>query len=600
MKSLVDLVEHLLQDCGRRSSVPVKRDVQTLRSRVEHEGDSFLTIALPAFCSDFERSLDQGRVVPGAFASFGKLRSGIPEFLQGFLHRVFDQDGNLVDQPPIDCIRAVRQICLACKKVERTCAEHRMAHAIEAYVQCDSDIGSLPDDQLSRYIRLVAAQVLRSTDLNDLETLSRVMPTHGPGATAERVMGNQKWRFRRWHKRLDDVGFTYGRFAKGVYTPEVPETRPADWPDSVEPGDEDPVRVVFVPKTMKAPRVIAVEPVCMQFMQQGLRRLLYSQLECNRYTRGHVNFRDQTVNQDAALWASKTGEYATLDMSEASDRVSVAHAEAIFGSVPLFLERILACRSTRAQLPTGEVITLSKFASMGSALCFPVEALAFFCAIVASRIRRAGHYPSARHVYTYSRDVYVYGDDLIVPADEALSICEDLEALGFKVNHRKSFWNGKFRESCGADCYGGELVTPVYIRRDIPTDRGDVSGLLSAVATANQLMKAGYYGSANLLRKQVERILGPLPEVREDSPAIGWTFVSENVPPTRYNERLQRVEMRAWVVEVPRDPDPLDGEEALAKCFRVIGCPTLPDEEHLSTSPRPYGLALKRRWVAAT
>jgi len=97
MKSLVELQAVLLQDCGNKSGAPnVSRDVGTLRKRVKHEGDSFLTIVLPAFCRDFERSLAQGRVSPELFLSFRKEKSGIPSFLKGFLSRVFDSQGNLL------------------------------------------------------------------------------------------------------------------------------------------------------------------------------------------------------------------------------------------------------------------------------------------------------------------------------------------------------------------------------------------------------------------------------------------------------------------------------------------------------------------------
>jgi hypothetical protein len=347
----------------------------------------------------------------------------------------------------------------------------------------------------------------------------------------------------------------------------------------------------------------------MQYAQQGLSRLLVRELEKSKFTAGHVNFTDQSVNQVMALLGSDVdSNTATLDMSEASDRVSMAHVNALFAFAPEFLEWLHAARSTRAQLPNGDLITLKKFASMGSALCFPVESMVFFTSIIASRCFRAGLFPTAPLVHSFGRAVYVYGDDLIVPANEAAAICDDLESLGFKVNRHKSFWTGQFRESCGADCYNNEKVTPVYLRCDLPADRKDVAGLLSTLSTGNQLYKSGYTRTAMALREAVERVLGRLPEVPVDSPAMGWHFYSEEVPRRRWNKDLARAEMLAWVPYTAAQEDHLDGDPALAKCLRLIGIgacdvkaplePISPvDVSHLTTSPRAYALALKRRWV---
>jgi hypothetical protein len=509
----------------------------------------------------------------------------------------------------------VRQICLFAKKILRPCSEEREEDAMLSYQKCDDEIVE-PEGELWDMFKRVARILIRDMPLSGSDLRDTILPHHGPGATQERILGNQKWRFRRWHKRLDAVGLTH-RFCMwglsessseaegfqnydGLEDVSMPScVDDASAPESVDLWDEAPVRVVFVPKTLKTPRVIAVEPVCMQFAQQGLSRLLVSVLERHRLTAGHVNFRMQAVNQALALDASGSGDLATLDMSEASDRVGLTHVMGLLERQPDFLAAVLAARSWRAKLPNGEIIHLKKFASMGSALCFPIEALVFFTSIIASRLLRAQVYPTEQTVYSFGRAVHVYGDDLIVPADEAPAICDDLESLGFKVNRHKSFWTGKFRESCGSDCYDNELVTPVYLRRDLPTSRKDVSGVVSCLSTANQLYRAGYWETATILREVVARCLGPnsLPKVPQDSPALGWWSDSTDYPRRRWNPCLQRFEFLCWTTVSPKAPDPLDGPEALAKCFRTIGLHETIDSEHLEASPRPYGLALKRRWV---
>lgn len=425
----------------------------------------------------------------------------------------------------------------------------------------------------------------------------QLVPRHGSGTTAERIIGNNKYVHRKWHTRLDRV-FPYTEFAIGslrnLFEPGTP------FPNFVEPEDEDPVRVVFVPKTMKSPRVIAIEPVCMQYAQQALLQWLTPRIESGRFTAGRINFRDQTVNQLLAKEGSRTGRFATLDLSEASDRVSMAMAKAVYSINPEFLDLVEACRSSRACLPSGKVIPLKKFASMGSAMCFPTEALVFFCTIVASRIDRAKAAVDVRSVRRFSRDVYVYGDDIIIPADEALATCDDLHAFGLKVNYHKSFWTGKFRESCGSDYYDNLKVTPVYLRHDLPTCRHDSSEIISSVATSNQLFSAGYYRTATAIKEAVEQIGIKLPTVSERTSAIGVTYYSLYEPPTRYNPTLQRREIRCLVPVARRNIDIIDDDPALVKCFGLLRSQkTTSEPDHLLKSVGRARLTLKTRWVQA-
>jgi len=362
----------------------------------------------------------------------------------------------------------------------------------------------------------------------------------------------------------------------------------------------------------------------MQYAQQALKALLVSGLGKSRFTAGRVNFTDQSVNQKLALAASMTRESATIDMAEASDRVSLWHAKRLFQKVPKFWELADACRSRRAELPNGDVIPLKKFASMGSALCFPVEALVFFVSIIAIRLLEAGKFPTASLVRKYAQGVYIYGDDLIIPADEAPTISIGLESLGFKINRHKSFWNGHFRESCGSDYFFGEYVTPTYLSKDLPTDRRDASRIISAVSTANQLYHAGYHSTATAIREAVERLKGEFPLVMPNSPVVGWEFGTAPTFRIRWNKHLQRRETYTWKLTQAERPDEISGDAALSKAFLLCGSsslllgedlthllrkvssrflnPGLADlsatpEDHLTVSPRLHALRLKRGWA---
>jgi len=65
MKSLEQLLVSLLADMqGKTSDTDRLLDIRTIQQRMKDEGDSFVTITLPGFAQDFERSLEQRRVDP--------------------------------------------------------------------------------------------------------------------------------------------------------------------------------------------------------------------------------------------------------------------------------------------------------------------------------------------------------------------------------------------------------------------------------------------------------------------------------------------------------------------------------------------------------
>lgn len=609
MKSRLQLSETLLKELSRECSVDPTRDLYRLRDCVKHRGESFLTITLPDFCSGFERSLDVGRIGHNTFVGpFGDLdKAGKPGFLRGFLDRVFDEAGVLRRDVPPNVVYAVRQFCLLHKKSWAIASESRQLKAIKGYLRAEAEITESFNDPGNTF-RITAAivisdivQCLRKTqELNDL------IGRHGPGATAEGFTSNEKWSFSSWHERLERE-FPYSRHAVSdeslMLEPEI-QSRV----NFVQENDEPPVKVVFVPKTMKTPRVIAIEPACMQYAQQAVATALIPIIEHRcELTSGQINFSDQTVNQRLALESSSNQRLATLDMKEASDRVSYAHAKTLFAVAPELWRLIDACRSRTAQLPDGTVVPLKKFASMGSAMCFPVEALAFFVAIVAARLRIAKLQPTRRRVREYGKDVYVYGDDLIVPVNEAESICGYLESFGFRVNSSKSFWTGKFRESCGVDAYDGTEVTPTYCRF-APPGRTDYEALVSWVAMANGFYSRGLWHTAKLVRGYIESILGELPVSSHEIGGLHWKTYSRSTSVGKWCSRTHSVKVRTWIPTAVRRNDPLESYAALHKCLqsmearrREVGIshlsPVTVDRDHLLVTVRRHALALKRGWV---
>lgn len=602
-QELLTVCWHILCDMSAKCYQPlvsITRDFNTMKKRVTHEGVSFLTITLPNFGKDFEQSLSCGQVTSSHFQGWKRWKR-LPAFLQGFVRLVFDADtGRLLNDPDIAAIEGIRQIAYTFKKLSLPCTPEREYVALSGFKEVEC---FLSGTMLPRNINLFnqVSDLLWGNIFSEQFDSQNYIPKHGPGQTAERISGNRKYSHRSWHERLEPF-FPADSFIMSCLTQLDDEIDGIKNVQFVPEDAEQPVRIVTVPKTLKGPRIIAIEPVCMQYAQQALASYIIEKLETSKLTAGHINFSDQTINQKLAISASLDMKSATLDMSEASDRVPLNLASSMFDRNPDLRDAVLACRSRAAQMPDGEVIHLHKFASMGSALCFPIEAMYFYTVILVSLLENHNLPVTIRNIYKMSRMVYVYGDDIIIPVDEVDAVTKTLAEYYCKVNTTKSFWNGKFRESCGMDAYAGECVTPTYLRHVQPSDRGDKSALISWVATSNLFYKRGYWKTSSYMKDIVEAILGSLPVIQETSPGLGWISFQRGYHFHRWNRKLHRFEVQTWVPSTVYNDDPLGGWSALLKfflqasrrsIFDILSC----DEKHLSRSPRSGTSSMKRRWT---
>jgi hypothetical protein len=518
--------------------------------------------------------------------------------------RFYDNEERLSYHDIPTIIECVRQICLVFKKVEMPCTPAREARAISSFVKTEREFAEFnPDDSHINYFRNVAF-VMWSRILRDVR-LDEMIPRHGPGAVGEKRTTNQKYVWLRWHERLEP----YFPFLGSGYSISAYESKEFDLVSFIKPEDEQPSRVALVPKTLKTPRIIAIEPSCMQFVQQAIKEVLYKLLEAKTslVSHGHVNFTDQSINQRLALRASTDGSLATIDLSEASDRVPRELALMMFDCNPDLRDAIDACRSTRADVPGYGVMPLRKFASMGNALTFPIEAMYFYTVCVAALLEKRklpvtyANIVGTRESPGVIADVFVYGDDLVIPISETTFILDYLQKYNCKVNVRKSFQNGSFRESCGVDAFYGYPVTPVYVRRLPPENKLQASELISWVETANLFYKKGLWRTTSFMYKICERALGEsLPFVAEESPGLGRKSFLGYRSITRWNDRYQRHEVMAWVPEPVYRTDELDGYAALQKSLTTIG------EFSFTDSRDPFSLersalhgvaALRRRRV---
>lgn len=202
-------------------------------------------------------------------------------------------------------------------------------------------------------------------------------------------------------------------------------------------------RLTFVPKDSRGPRTISMEPHERMKLQKGVLSLIVEfQEEHFAGTKGHINYTDQTINQHLAYLSSIDGKRATIDLKDASDMISWSLVKQLASTD--WLEAFTVLRSEKVFVDN-ELLPLNKFASMGSALCFPVLATVIWS------IARC-----------YDPKCYVYGDDLICDAILAKQIMSALEDYGLRINKDKSFLTGPFRESCGGDYIAGYDVS--YIK----------------------------------------------------------------------------------------------------------------------------------------
>jgi len=356
----------------------------------------------------------------------------------------------------------------------------------------------------------------------------------------------------------------------------------------------------LVPKTLKSPRLIAVEPVAMQYGQQLIASRIIAAMSASPLTK-HIDFTDQSVNRELARIGSIDGSIATIDLSEASDRVSLALVREVFASDLHLLECLEAMRSPVVKIPARKgtplrLLQLKKYSTSGSALTFPVETLVFFILALSTLVRMdIGRGRSIRaSISSLGRSVSVFGDDIVVPADSCENVCADLEALGLKVNRGKTFSKGHFRESCGGDYFRGYDVTPVYIRHDLPCTVRETESVIATVANANLYKKRGFKKTAAAIRKYFDKTVFTLPLVVETSPGLGWWSKRGFYTRTKVLPNFN------WGVKTlcpvsKKTDDKIDGSDALLKHF--LSKDVQENSGHLLKTVPRYSGRLVSKWT---
>lgn len=589
MKSLCNTFFSLLDDF-KRLMPDVKgfdRDFVTIDSRIKNEGVSFATLTLPRLGAEIDLSLSQGRWTSPMGFSHPK-GSSLPRFLSGLTCLVFDKNGLLLEKPSAEAVKALRELTFLCKKFTLSSDQENILdrQAKDEFHRCDNSVSICSDTRLYHLSR-VSTLCLRDLDrgLEDIEC------KHGPGEVSEKITANQKW---------NAVGQGLMR-----RDPLLQVSHPSDLfqfgslVNVGQPSDialRDTARLISVKKNSSSRRTITIEPVLKQYVQQGLNTHLRERIERDKVLRNCLALSDQSKNQQLALIGSITGEYATIDLSSASDRLGLRLFDACFGHNPAFAGLARLCRSNRVDSSTSD---MNKFAGMGNALTFPVQSVIFSLIAICAILDSKGFTPTERNVRRVSHSVRVYGDDIIIPNEHYCQVVEWLESLGLKVNQRKSFHTGNFRESCGVDAFMGYNVTPKYLRHEPSFTSNSPEAINGLVSFSNQCWSEGLYSLATFIQRAVEKsIRFRLPNVRSTSGALGWTNRREAYDFQKWDRNLHKFLVRSLVTKPKQRLDHLDGYPALLKFFHVplIGRGV----GHLERSSYRYRTTHRMRWVQAS
>ncbi len=623
------------------------RDFVRLSSALKSNGVSFFTIILPAAGKHFDRCLSEGRLTPFNLCHLGTKWKGkpIPRLFGKLVLRVFESTGELRLDADVLAVRVLRQLFYAAKKLKLECTDERTFQTVEEFYQVDRSVPRPTLDWAGDRLGQESGSTLSVSDViadlrgpeslplfpqweekglgpqpyptcdvalamlqnvADLVTSSLGVfdpyvwkPKHGPGAVSDGVKGGSKYEFPNWPTKLDsifplaDFGFANSNmWAEAVSNNEVSGRFSLH---------EPPSKLIAVPKTLKAPRLIASEPIAHQWCQQLLLDYFVTRVKSIPFLSQSISFRDQTPNQRMALRASQTGESLTIDLSAASDRVSCWLVERVFRRSNTLLNALHATRtrwiSNEIDKKSPRAYVLRKFSCMGSACTFPVQTLIFYMIAITCVLKARKMPVTIRSIMSVGKEVRIFGDDIIIPKD-AGECLELLAILGFKVNRDKTHLNGRFRESCGCDAFRGHDVTPVYFIS--PPSKTRPESIISAVESINNLSRGGWYQTAHRMKTIVMKVMPHLrlPTLPVDSGYFGWKtpyWINTEPPPKRrWNRDLHRVDVLCHTITVKHRILPDRSGSRLLQYFTEA--PPAHSRWVSGVRSRP-DVNLRRRWV---
>lgn len=241
-------------------------------------------------------------------------------------------------------------------------------------------------------------------------------------------------------------------------------------------------RVETVPKELDKFRVISCEPFCNMIVQsvieEGLRDVIHEEFGL-----------DLDKAQDLHRQMIRDLQNATIDFSNASNSNWLCWIEWLY---PTYLvDQIRSSRSSTALIRYNADKQLiehswNMVSPMGNGFTFGLMTLTLLAI--------------ARELDTGSS---VFGDDVIIDSDVAAQFISIANVIGFRVNEKKTFLEGSFRESCGGFTYQGDYLQSFEFRW--------ANNSVEAIVNVNKVQYLAHHVDYAPLRALAAQLLNEVP-----------------------------------------------------------------------------------------
>lgn len=370
----------------------------------------------------------------------------------------------IIEQP--SCFRDVYQILTFCLKIKSEPTTQQINSYVTKIQEIEVENRNYRGDRnnpITRFARSLIGYITRNGSLDASNPAFR--PRHGPGAVVDGLRNSDKNYFVPSTRQLHSVFKFEDFFANAnLFSDITTRYYQSYWTSGSKLARFNRARLALVPKDYRGPRGVYISS----------KEAIYCQLGQDAILRDMVNqsfFKDvwdpssQTPSQEFAYMGSYNRGYSTLDLADASDRVTLGLIRDLFHRDDYIA--MAATRPVFLDLPNGGALKLAMFAPMGDGKTFPVLSLVVGCLSLAAIAVSRGLHPTRYHIddiRSLTRHLRVFGDDVAVTSEYYDDVVGALSSHGLKVNVGKSFRYGYFRESCGVDAYKGEDVTPFRLK----------------------------------------------------------------------------------------------------------------------------------------
>lgn len=421
-------------------------------ARLNAEGIRFATSTLPLLGKAIDISLTTHEPIKVPCEFRKRKGTELPQLMYDIFKDIYKDNGELrfswdeaLTDAQFRALLLLRTVCLSFSKVVTSLEKEITDKSLESFskrISKEPNINtsqSSNNDAIREARRLLRLVFDSEYSVRLREFIHEPWGRHGPGAVAGRESGASKWSFEKW-PGLDTRIFAYNENISLLCN----KTR----------TKQPRARAMAVPKDFRGPRIICIEPKENQFAQQGLLDCLMELCSSHPLTSRSINF--QSVERQTQL-CYRRDSVATLDLKDASDNLSLRLARIL---LPRWVFKLVTRYRTRFVEISGKEIKNNAFATMGSAVCFPIQTMIFWALSLGTMISIRDAYrpkkPNGRRATNFERNkalpfhLSVFGDDIICSLWAADEIMRTLEACGLIINKEKTCVFSALRESCGA------------------------------------------------------------------------------------------------------------------------------------------------------